>query len=239
MRATIILFVALLQAMCYMACSKSNPGTSQPPVSAVPPVRPPIQTTITAPIVNAGPDFLITLPTGQVQLLGSFSDRENNIKEVSWAKISGPDSHTFEDKHLATTWIQNLKQGEYQFELTVTDATGRSDKDTSKVTVRNIQNPTADLVFSNHEWIPIWYNSLQVLDIYKYIRPGTPMKVLVQRGNSSDWHEAFYISNSQKGSYEYFIETRSDGGGMYSFGSLYVFYYGEDVSDKPNVKIVL
>jgi hypothetical protein len=43
-----------------------------------------------APLVNAGPDKLITLPINTITLNGSGSDPDGTISSYAWAKLSGP-----------------------------------------------------------------------------------------------------------------------------------------------------
>ncbi len=82
-----------------------------------------------------------------------------------------------------------------------------------------------------------WYNALEIKNIYNNVPVGKPLKVFVQRGFSSNWVEAYPAPiNNNFSTYDYWIETRVGGGGMYTHGSLYVDYY-TNVSDYPNIKI--
>ena len=50
------------------------------------------------PVADAGPDQIITLPANRVTLNGNgSSDPENNIRNFSWTKVSGPASFTIAD----------------------------------------------------------------------------------------------------------------------------------------------
>lgn len=53
----------------------------------------------------------------------------------SWRQVSGPSQAVIVSPNDSVTQVNSLIQGEYQFELTVTDAGGLSDADTVKVTV--------------------------------------------------------------------------------------------------------
>ena len=94
------------------------------------------------------------------------------------------------------------------------------------------------IVAKNITWIFPWYSSLEVKNIHSYFPEGTPIRVFVQRDNSDIWKEATdaFIDGSLS-EYDYFIEKRPDGAGMYNYGSLYVSYYGMDTSDTPDVKV--
>ena len=90
------------------------------------------------PVSNAGPDQKIMLPTSSVNLDGSKSvDPDNNIANYAWRNISGSSSFHIANATAVQTEVRNLVQGEYQFELLVTDAEGLSAKDTVQIAVEN------------------------------------------------------------------------------------------------------
>jgi len=94
------------------------------------------------------------------------------------------------------------------------------------------------IVGKNIRWIFPWYSALELKNIHSYFSDGTSIKVFIQRDNSDIWMEATPVANDGSGGdYEYFIEKRPEGAGMYTYGSLYVFYYGEDTTDTPDVKV--
>ncbi len=97
------------------------------------------------PIANAGTDQTITLPTDSLTLTGNGKDIDGTIASYLWTKISGP-SATILNNTLASTIIKGLAQGNYQFELKVTDNKGAVGKDTVNVTVKTAPNkpPTAN-----------------------------------------------------------------------------------------------
>lgn len=93
------------------------------------------------PTANAGTDQALTLPTNTITLSGSGNDADGFITAYSWHKISGPNQYSFIDSTQAQTTLNNLIQGIYLFELTVTDNGGAKGKDTVAVTV----NPDPNL----------------------------------------------------------------------------------------------
>jgi hypothetical protein len=95
-----------------------------------------------APVVNAGTDQVITLPVNNATLTGSGTDADGTISSYSWVKISGPATGTIANANAASTLINNLVQGVYQYELTVTDNNGATGKDTIRVTVNAASNQT-------------------------------------------------------------------------------------------------
>lgn len=236
----IILLVVIVSVSAN--CTKEAPATStgQTSVPDNPPPPPPPPTTInTPPIADAGPDRLINLPFNTCLLVGWAYDRENNIQTILWRKISGPTSFFIENPDSLITKVKNMEPGVYQFELTVTDKMGLYNKDTVKVTVGGSSSNTDDIIFENLTWIPIWYETLEINSFYSFIPTGTPFRVYIQRDANPAWVEATPVAtDGSGGAYEYFVETRPDGAGMYSYGSLYIFGYGTDFSDTPNVKIV-
>jgi hypothetical protein len=95
-----------------------------------------VVTTNHPPITNAGTDQTISLPANTINLDGSAStDPENNITSFLWTKISGPTTYNIVNANTVQTQVTNLVEGNYQFELKVTDAGGLFSKDTMQVTV--------------------------------------------------------------------------------------------------------
>ncbi|PZR27834.1 MAG: hypothetical protein DI535_08790 [Citrobacter freundii] len=94
------------------------------------------------PVSVAGIDKTITLPVNTVSLSGTGSfDPDGTITAYQWAKISGPAASTIVTATQAETVVNNLAQGVYQFELTVTDNKGATAKDTVMVTVNPAPAP--------------------------------------------------------------------------------------------------
>jgi hypothetical protein len=97
-----------------------------------------VQVTVNAenipPVANAGPDQFVTLPTNTVTLSGSGTDVDGTIVAYAWKQLSGPvDKLT--SLNTAVTVLNNLVEGIYTFELTVTDNRGAIDKDSVMVTL--------------------------------------------------------------------------------------------------------
>lgn len=90
-----------------------------------------------APVVNAGPDQIITLPTNSATLSGSATDNDGTIVSHGWLKISGPAGGTIASPSNYTTGISALQEGIYEYELSATDDDGAIGRDT----VRIIVNP--------------------------------------------------------------------------------------------------
>ncbi len=73
-----------------------------------------------APVANAGPNVVVTLPQTQVSIFGSGSDPDGSIATYLWEKLSGPDA-TLQNASTPTLTVQDLEEGVYSFRLTVTD----------------------------------------------------------------------------------------------------------------------
>ncbi|HYJ39097.1 MAG TPA: PKD domain-containing protein, partial [Chitinophagaceae bacterium] len=88
------------------------------------------------PIANAGSDQSITIPTNSVFLNGSgSSDPDGSIIAYTWTKISGPAQYTISNFDQSFTAVNNLVQGTYTFQLTVTDNRGATATDVVVITV--------------------------------------------------------------------------------------------------------
>ena len=226
------ILLILIAYFLLASCSKEKDLVSLP---AFPPAPPAIANK--PPFANAGRDKTITLPVDQLWLDGGASfDPDGSITSYYWQKISGPDCR-IESPNALQSKVTGLQQGIYQFELTVVDTTNLFGRDTVQVTVFSLTGANS-IIFHSLNWIFPWYASIEVKNVNSYVPPNTTLKVFVQRGFDPTWIEVNYLSNSPVNYlYEYFIETRPYGAGMYNYGSLYIFYYGTNTSDTPSVKI--
>ena len=86
-------------------------------VNAVPP--PPNQ----APVISAGPDRILPLPSAPATLFGVATDEDGTVASFNWVKLSGG-SCTFTSTTALRPKISNLTTGTYVFRLTVTDDKG-------------------------------------------------------------------------------------------------------------------
>ncbi len=76
------------------------------------------------PVVGAGANKTITLPTNSVSQTGTASDPDGSISSTVWAQVSGPGTATISAPGALTTTFSNLVAGSYVFRLTATDNTG-------------------------------------------------------------------------------------------------------------------
>jgi poly(3-hydroxybutyrate) depolymerase len=87
------------------------------------------------PFLDAGPDRVITLPLDSVSLVAAALDSDGSIATYEWSKISGPSSYRISAPTESQTLVDSLKQGVYQFRMTVTDSDGASVSDTVSIQV--------------------------------------------------------------------------------------------------------
>jgi hypothetical protein len=86
------------------------------------------------PVVSAGGDKTITLPTSSTSLQGSASDSDGSIASYAWTKTSGA-SCTLSGTTSSKLTTSNMTAGTYSFKLTVKDNKGASSSDDVKVVV--------------------------------------------------------------------------------------------------------
>ena len=88
------------------------------------------------PVARAGDDFTVSLPNVNVVLDGGNSvDLNGKIVKWLWTKISGPDPHEIVTKDSVRTFLRNVVEGIYRFQLEVTDNGGLVAKDTMQLSV--------------------------------------------------------------------------------------------------------
>lgn len=87
------------------------------------------------PVVNAGVNQSITLPTSTVTLSGSATDIDGTISSHTWTFVSGPNTPTITTPSNYTTTVTGLIEGIYLFRLTALDNLSAGGADEIKVTV--------------------------------------------------------------------------------------------------------
>jgi len=92
------------------------------------------------PVVNAGSDQTITLPTNTITLSGSGSDADGTVVNYLWTVISGPSGYNIVNPNSPVTDVTGLMQGVYKFQLEVTDNNGATAIDIMLLTVNAAPN---------------------------------------------------------------------------------------------------
>src|SRR5690606_20922532 len=100
------------------------------------------------PVVNAGTNITLTLPTNAVDITGTASDPDGTISSYLWEKLNGPNA-TLSGTTTATLSLSDLELGVYVFRLTATDNGGASASDDVTVTVTNANQPPVVSAGSN------------------------------------------------------------------------------------------
>jgi gliding motility-associated-like protein len=88
-----------------------------------------------APIVTAGTNQAVNLPTTTATLTGTAVDADGTVASVAWTQVSGPNSATLTDQTTLTAKATNLVVGNYVFKLTATDDDGAAGSNTTIVVV--------------------------------------------------------------------------------------------------------
>ncbi len=149
----------------------------------------------TPPTANAGSGQTITLPLNSVTLSGSGTNSDGTIKSYKWAIISGPNSGAINNANSASATANNLSEGVYQFELTVTDNQGATGKDTVKIIVSPKANtpPTANAGSGQTITLPVNTTTLNgsgtdsdgTISSYKWVKVSGPSSGTINNSNSA------------------------------------------------------
>jgi len=94
-----------------------------------------------APVVYAGADQTITLPTNSVFLSGNATDFDGVIISYQWTKDSGPASYAIATATSASTVVSALTAGTYVFTLTAIDNSGGTGSDSVTIVVNPVGGP--------------------------------------------------------------------------------------------------
>ena len=102
------------------------------------------------PTAEAGSPQAITLPNNSITLTGTGADADGNIVAYLWSQVSGPSSTVIVNPGSPSTAVNGFVQGNYRFQLMVTDDDGATGVDTVSVTVNQAQQVTLTLQPTNN-----------------------------------------------------------------------------------------
>ncbi|KAM4866031.1 low-density lipoprotein receptor-related protein 11 [Thomomys bottae] len=88
------------------------------------------------PLSKAGKDVILHLPTDGVILDGRESTDDHAIVKYEWVLLQGDSSVDMKVPQPGTLKLSHLQEGEYTFQLTVTDTVGQRSSDNVSVAVR-------------------------------------------------------------------------------------------------------
>ncbi len=100
-----------------------------------------------APIVSAGTNTSIQLPTNSTPLTGTATDSDGTVASVAWTQVSGPNTATLQTPATLTAAASNLIAGTYTFKLSATDNQGAVGSSTVLILVSDVAplpGPTVD-----------------------------------------------------------------------------------------------
>jgi hypothetical protein len=145
-----------------------------------------------APVARAGNDTTIYSPVSTYNLNGSAStDPDSKIVAFGWRLFAGPSAVLIDNYNKAKAFVRGLVNvGNYEFELTVRDADGLSSKDTIKITVvaPNCTSALKEFVFKDLPWDYSWIMEIDIYNFYSYLPPGSMLKnIYIKRDSSTDW----------------------------------------------------
>jgi len=102
------------------------------------------------PVADAGPLQNIVPPVEDVVLTGSGTDADGTIVSYSWTQLSGPTTSVIADRNSAVTSLSNLEPGTYVYQLSVVDNDGGIGRDTTSVTLNEMQGAHTDTLQPNN-----------------------------------------------------------------------------------------
>lgn len=89
-----------------------------------------------SPVVSAGSNKTVTLPTDSTTLTGTATDSDGTIDSLEWTQLSGPSAATIVTPDQLSTDVTDLVEGSYVFQLEAIDDLGASGSDTATVLVQ-------------------------------------------------------------------------------------------------------
>ncbi|XP_062385032.1 dyslexia-associated protein KIAA0319-like protein isoform X2 [Sardina pilchardus] len=196
------------------------------------------------PVANAGPNQVITLPRNSVTLFGNQSKDDHEPLAYEWSLSPNSKGKVVEMQGVRTPILQlsALQEGDYTFQLTVTDSTGQ--QDTAEVTVivqpENNKPPEANAGPEKELTLPVDHTTLdgskssddQKIATYHWRQTKGPDGVKIENADSA----VATVTGLQVGVYEFTL-TVTDERNLKSSDTVNVIVREE--VDKPPVAKVL
>jgi hypothetical protein len=110
------------------------------------------------PVVNAGADKTIVLPTASASFNGSASDSDGTIASHLWTQLSGPNTAGLSGNTTANLTASGLVQGTYIFRYRATDNAGNSASDDVSAFVLPDSGGTAQITGELKKWHKVTLN---------------------------------------------------------------------------------
>lgn len=175
-------------------------------------------TTNAPPVVSAGVDAVVTLPTNEVYIQGSASDPDGSIVSYRWMKVSGgPVGMT--NTGASRLRAYNLLEGSYTFRLTVSDDKGAVKYDDVVVTVTKPSTSNLSPVVNAGTDVAV---TLPVKDVYIQSTASDPDGSIVSYrwgkvsggpvGMTNTGGSRLRVYNLSEGSYTFRLTVKDDDG---------------------------
>ncbi|XP_055979011.1 dyslexia-associated protein KIAA0319-like protein homolog isoform X2 [Sorex fumeus] len=195
------------------------------------------------PVANAGPIQVITLPQNSITLYGNQSTDDHGISSYEWSLSPSSKGKVVEMQGVRTPTLQlsAMQEGDYTYQLTVTDTIGQ--QDTAQVTVivqpENNKPPQADAGPDKELTLPVDSTTLdgskstddQKISSYLWEKTQGPDGVQLKNANSS----VATVTGLQVGTYVFTLTVR-DERNLQSQSSVNVIVK-EEINKPPVAKI--
>ncbi|KAG7457974.1 hypothetical protein MATL_G00232870 [Megalops atlanticus] len=170
------------------------------------------------PVANAGPNQVITLPRNSITLYGNQSTDDHEHLAYEWSLSPESKGKVVEMQGVRTPTLQlsAMQEGDYTFQLTVTDSAGQ--QDTAQVTVivqpENNKPPVADAGPEKELTLPVDRTTLdgskssddQRIATYHWSQSKGPEGVKIENADSA----VATVTGLQVGSYEFSLTVTDE-----------------------------
>ncbi|XP_063041338.1 dyslexia-associated protein KIAA0319-like protein [Engraulis encrasicolus] len=196
------------------------------------------------PVANAGPNQVITLPRNAITLYGNQSKDDHEPLAYEWSLSPTSKGKVVEMQGVRTPILQlsALQEGDYTFQLTVTDSAGQQDKAEVTVIVQpeNNKPPEANAGPEKELTLPVDHTTLdgskskddQKIATYHWRQTKGPDGVKIENANSA----VATVTGLQVGTYEFTL-TVTDERNLKSSNTVTVIVR-EEVDKPPVAKVV-
>lgn len=170
------------------------------------------------PVANTGPNQVITLPRNSITLYGNQSTDDHEHLAYEWSLSPESKGKVVEMQGVRTPILQlsALQEGDYTFQLTVTDSAGQ--QDTAKVTVivqpENNKPPVANAGPEKELTLPVDHTTLdgskstddQRIATYQWSQSKGPAGVKIDNADSA----VATVTGLQVGTYEFSLTVTDE-----------------------------
>lgn len=167
------------------------------------------------PLVNAGTDRTLFLPTNQIKITATASDPDGTIAAILWEKKSGG-AVTLTNTNTLSLDVAGLALGNYTFRITVTDEKGASSfADVIVKVLQANQSPAADAGVDQQLTLPTNFTTLAgvgsdpdgTISSYSWTKVNGPTATMVGTNVSS-----LSVSNLVQGTYVFGLTVTDNNG---------------------------